>query len=325
MISLSCTLKVYINLIETVTVGFNLRILIRKYMTDRDLIKKLNNLREIAPDKTWLENNRALLYSQVSNSAAPKISIWSSFIINVKSFNSTVSMPALILVVILALVLVPTVFTNQLFGSVKPNQSLYIARLISEQARLSTTFNQKDRNRLAIQFAAEHAQAISNVLADPSFNNEANKSEVARLNSNFAQEMATVQTKLVALTPVANNTVVPKTTLTNANNSKNVKTGAPLKTNVAVANINSATDSLVFTANTGKDGAGISLDVAPVKKDLNQIKVATSSTETVVSNSAEIIPSSTQLINEATVSFNQKNWAKTNDVIDKILQANKGN
>jgi hypothetical protein len=294
-------------------------------MTDRDLIKKLNNLREIAPDKTWLDNNRALLYSQISNSAAPKTSIWSSFIINVKSFNSAASMPALVLVAIIALVLVPTVFANQLFENAKPNQSLYIARLISEQARLSTTFNQTDRNRLAVQFAAEHAQAISDVLADPSFNNEANKNEVAQLNSNFAQEMATVQTKLAALTPAATNAVMPKTTLANANTNPTVKTGASTKTSVAKANVNSATDSLVFTANTGKDNAGISLDVAPVQKDLNQIKVATSSMETVASNSAEIVPSSTQLINEATASFEQKNWAKTNDVIDKILQVNNGN
>lgn len=166
-------------------------------MTEKDLIKKLHNLSEIKADSEWLKSNRDFLYSQISNSGAKDLSAWSSFVINFQSLAKTVSMPAVALASFLFLILASSVFGHQLLTNTKPNQSLYIARVISEKAKLNTILNTESRDKLAAQFAASHAQDIITVLSDPAINN--NEQEVAKLNESFKAEIKTVQKNIAKL------------------------------------------------------------------------------------------------------------------------------
>ncbi len=172
-------------------------------MTDKELIVKLNSLKEISPDSNWLRNNRELLLSQISNSGARELSAWSVFIINFSSLIKAVSKPAYALGAFILILLTGSLFSHQAFSGAKPNDSLYIARIISEKAKLNTMFNAEERNKLAVQFATEHAQDISAVLADPQFNNDQNKDQVAKLNESFDQEINAVKTHISYLNPRA--------------------------------------------------------------------------------------------------------------------------
>lgn len=170
-------------------------------MTDKDLIKKLNSLKNIKPEADWKTSNRDLLLSQISNSGAVNLSAWKIFSINFNSFIKAASQPAYALGVFVLLLIGGSLFSHEVLNSAKPNDSLYIARIISERAKLTTVLNTNDRNKLAVRFALEHAQDISNILADSSFNTEENKDQVARLNESFNEEIETAKNKISYLTP----------------------------------------------------------------------------------------------------------------------------
>lgn len=199
-------------------------------MTEKDLIKKLHNLREIKADAEWLKSNRDLLYSQISNSGAKEISPWSSFVISFSSLAKTVSMPAMALGSFLILILATSIFSHELLVNAKPNQSLYIARVISEKARLNTILNTESRDKMAAQFAASHAQDIITVLSNPDAVTD--EQEIAKLNESFKEEIKTVQKSIAKV----NKPVVA--------------------TSVATAS------EEVFSATALKDDQGVSLNVA---------------------------------------------------------------
>lgn len=170
-------------------------------MTDKELISKLNTLKTIKPDSAWTTSNRDLLLSQISNSGARDLNAWQLFVINFNSLAKAVAQPVYALGAFVLILISGSLFSHQVFGSAKPNDSLYIARIISEKAKLNTMFNSDERNKMAVQFATEHAQDISNVLADPKFNTEENKDQVAKLNESFDQEIKTVKSKISYLIP----------------------------------------------------------------------------------------------------------------------------
>jgi hypothetical protein len=170
-------------------------------MTDKDLIVKLNSLKNISPDKNWTSQNRELLLSQISNSGARELPAWKVFVINLNSFAKAASKPAYALGAFVLILITGSLFSHQVFSSAKPNDSLYIARIISEKAKLNIMFNSEERNKLAVQFATEHAQDISAVLADPQFNNDSNKDQVAKLNESFNKEIDSVKTHISYLSP----------------------------------------------------------------------------------------------------------------------------
>lgn len=184
-------------------------------MIEKDLIAKLNNLKNINPDETWLKSNRELLLSQVSNSGATELSAWQNFVINLSSLSKAAAQPVYAFGVFVFVLVAASIFSNKLFSSAKPNDSLYIARVISERAKLSMVINPESRDKLAMQFANSRAQDISAVLTDPAFNNDDNKDEIAKLSTSFNEEIATVKTRIKNLTP-AKNDIALKNTATNS-------------------------------------------------------------------------------------------------------------
>ena len=217
-------------------------------MTDRELINQLNSLQKLAPEASWLKSNRELLLTQISNSGAEKLSVWKTFTINLVSLAKTSVQPAYALGAFVLVLVCGTLFSSQLLAAIKPNDSLYIARVISEKAKLATVFNSEERDKLAAKFAAQRAQDITAVLADPKFNNEQNQTQIAELTSSFNQEITTVKNQVSHLSAV--NPVTP-----------------------------TATDSVVAIADNSKDNQGLQVAANPLinYKDTGAKKVATDS------------------------------------------------
>lgn len=294
-------------------------------MDNQELIAKLNSLKQINPDQAWLASNRDLLLSQISNSGAENIGLWKAVIINFSSLARTASQPVFALGVFIMLLLSGSLFSRSLFLNAKPNDSLYIARIISEKVKINTTFDSEDRNKLAAQFATEHAQAITTVLADANFNTEANKDQVAKLNSSFKEEVATVQAKMSHLaTPAASQPI-------------NI-TNPVLKTKNPVA-----TSDLVVMADSVRDKQGVKLIDNPaskkpelslpdtVKTDLSasltakiasSTKINASSTALVSSSSNTVLDinsnSASQILDEAQKLFDQKNYSQASKKLKEV-------
>lgn len=220
-------------------------------MTDRDLIKKLGNLKEIKPDSSWLKANRDSLYTQISNSGATDQSVWSSFVINFKSVLKTASTPAMAFGSLMLVLLGTSAYSHLLLTQAKPNQSLYIARELSEKAKLNTILNAQEREEMAGKFAANNAQDIINVLSDSSVKDE---QEIAKLSTKLNEEITTVK-KTVAKReqPAVQQIDTPTTTNSNdavfiASNEKDAK-GLSVSQTVETKTATSSVENLIKEAN----------------------------------------------------------------------------
>lgn len=166
-------------------------------MTDKQLIQQLKSLKSINLSADTKKNNRDVLFSQISNTTTVKgrnLTIKSLF--NFKNVFSLVSQPLLIVAGVFVFLTGTLILGSGFFKNSKPNDSLYIARIISEKARLNTTFSQSERDSLSLKFASDHAKDIATVLMDPDFNTEKNKEEVEKLSANFINEMSKVKNKI---------------------------------------------------------------------------------------------------------------------------------
>ena len=264
-------------------------------MTDRDLITKLNSLKNINPDAEWLNSNRDLLLSQISNSGARDLSAWKVFIINLGSLAKAASKPAYALGAFVVILITGSIFSHSILASAKPNDSLYIARIISEKAKLNTMFNSDERNKLAVQFATQNAQDISAVLADTQFNNNSNKDQVEKLNASFNKEIDTVKTRISYLSP------------------KTIKTD--------VIDNDAKVSDTVSMANSLKDKEGVqlledqkNLVTTPAGKATSVLNITPKlpAVETVATTTADMV------LNEAKQLFDKKDYTKAADKLKEV-------
>ncbi|MFA6194274.1 MAG: hypothetical protein WC719_00820 [Patescibacteria group bacterium] len=279
-------------------------------MTNSELIAKLNNLKSIDPDQKWLESNRELLLSQVSNSGAETLSTWRVIFINVSSVMKSAAQPVYALGAFVLLLLTGSLFSGQLLASTKPNDSLYIARILSEKVKLNTTFDSTARNRMEMKFASSHAQDITAVLADPAFNNEENKDQVAKLNNSFSEEVNTVKESISRL----NAAIVPAAKTGDevviADSSKDaqgiqVADGSAL--NAAVATIAASAQPAISATATLVVPAGMNLKATSAE-------IAASSTEIAEPTAAD------KMIDEAIQLFSSKDYEKASDKLKEVSE-----
>lgn len=80
----------------------------------------------------------------------------------------------------------------------KPGDSLYIAKIISERTQLAMTFNEKDKAKLGLEFAANRAKEITQVLKDEG-QSDASKEKLENLAKNFKKEISQAKGRLTAI------------------------------------------------------------------------------------------------------------------------------
>lgn len=167
-------------------------------MTDKQLIKQLKNLKELSPSQCWQKDCRQVLLKQIENSGAHQISAWQNFLINLKCVGNLAYRPAIGIASFLIVMIGLSFFAHQWFQSSKPNDSLYIARIISERARLNTVLDSNAREIMQARFAMSHAHDISNLLANPEFDFQANSEQVDKLNEDFNREIALAKNRVAS-------------------------------------------------------------------------------------------------------------------------------
>lgn len=270
-------------------------------MTEKDFISQLKNLKSIRPQSAWLKSNREILLSQISNSGAEQLSYWQKLVIDLKSFSLVVSKPAVVMASLFAVLVGTSAFAHLAFNQTKPNDSLYIARIISEKAKLSTVFNAQEREKLEVKFAANHVESITSVLATANLE-ENNEDQLAVLNSSFNKEINIVREKMAVM---------------NKRTADSISLSAD---NVSVSN---SEEELVSVADNGKDDNGLQLDIkADSSLDSN---LSSSSTSTL--NQVEIEEETTKemkkpevLLEEVQVLFDSKNYQGALDKIKEVKE-----
>lgn len=158
-------------------------------------MKQLKSLKSVTLSEDIKQSNRAVLLSQISNTFVKKESSF-NYLNNLKNAFSFVYKPVISVAGIFVFLVGILFLSSNWLSKSKPNDSLYLARLMSERARLNTTFNENQRDALSLEFASNHAKDIATVLMDPEFNTENNKKEVERLNASFITEINKVENQI---------------------------------------------------------------------------------------------------------------------------------
>ena len=166
-------------------------------MNNKELIKKLNQLESVQLDESWKENNRAVLFNQISSSDIPeeaylKEKLVKNFLNSFIFFKKHILTPAWAGAIILVF-LISSGIVVQASGDARPGSFFYYARLIKEGTQLASTFDKKEKNKLNLKFASEHAKDITDVLNDPGFNKEGDAEKLAK---NFEDSLESVKTSL---------------------------------------------------------------------------------------------------------------------------------
>lgn len=311
-----------------------------------NLIKKLNNLKCIKADSQWKEKNRSILFNQILNSTVQSVDIqvasqvlqtrgvWNPAVVVVIKFLKELSynfaqlmrQPTMA-VFFIALIALSTGAVSAHFASksAKPNDSLYVAKMISEKAQLAVTFNQEKKDKKTTQFANDHAKDITEVLADSNFNNEANKVEVEKLVQNFKQEISIVRS---GLKKMGLNKTSKKSGVGGMSEIGRINgVGEKKKDNIASS---SNEETQVFSANLGKDEKGI--QISETKIETNEIKkneeqatstqVATNTkVEILVEDSSLKLKNAESAIEAAKQLFDEKNYNKTLEKLEQVDNA----
>lgn len=288
-------------------------------MTEKELIKKLNGLKSIKLDSNFKEESGRVLYNQISNSSSD---FSASLNIFQKAFGY-IAQPvwAVFFVVV---VIGGGIFGVQASNYSNPGDSLYIAKIISNKAKLAITFDEEKKTKMRIRFASDHAKDITKFLAE-SDPEEENK-ETEKLSKNFKEQIDSVKTKLKEIK------VVKK--------DEGEERGEVAEENVPVD------DEAVFGANLGKEEKGVQISIPddPISdssNDENQTEEneeekaggeevsilnknneqnATGTEEVIeeVDNSNNDLEKAEKILSEAEILFDSKNY---NEALNKLNEA----
>lgn len=259
-------------------------------MNDKKLFKKLNNLKTIKPDDNWKKNYREILLSQIFAGAAANKSesslkiIWENIMPG--KILTDLAKPVWVTFSVSVLILVVGVGGVYAAKNSKPGDSLYIAKIISEQAQLAITFNEKDKAKLGLDFATNRAREITQVLKESKEPADKKDKKIEQLSQNFKKEISQVKNRLTTIKAAENQ-------------NKKEKEEEPK----------------VFGANLGKNNQRMEIaepakPTADPKIDLNQAATTTK----------ENLNSPDKVLAEAEKMFDEKNY---DSAIDKLEEANK--
>lgn len=279
-------------------------------MDNKILIKQLNSLKDIKPDNEWKSNNREILYNQIFNSSnfnnEEKTGGFAIFAFPQKIMKF-ISQPAMVVILVSLIIISGGIFSARAARNIKPGDSLYIARIISEKAHLAITFNKEAKNKLEIKFANEHAKDITQILANPEFNIDENKIKIEKLTEDFKKEINTVKDKISKI----NTDEVKDNQDSDYNNEKIDEAG-------------------VFSANLKKEENGMQIfdPKTEIKEDDNQAKLdepASMATSTIKGDEANTATNeelsaedANRILEEAEELFDSKNY---NGTLNKLEEA----
>ncbi|MFA5359572.1 MAG: DUF5667 domain-containing protein [Patescibacteria group bacterium] len=270
-------------------------------MNDKDLLKKLNNLKTIKPDDNWKKNYREILYSQISAGATDnkQESNLKTILESIAPGKIFIHMARPVWATSLISVLILVIGVGGVYASKnsKPGDSLYIAKIISEKAQFVITFNEKDKAKLGLEFATNRAKEITQVLEESKEPENKKIEKVEQLSQNFKKEISQVKSRLTTI----------KATEKQSNQNEE--------------------DLQVSGANLSKDSQGmeISEQTKPVVQEKvlveNQSNIISTTTATTTTATVEEVLNNTdKALEEVEKMFDEKNYDGTITKIEEVKQ-----
>jgi hypothetical protein len=290
-------------------------------MTDKELLKQLNSLKSIKIDSELKESNKRVLMTQISNtiSADFEVKPFNNFFFYVRNILSMSSKPAMVLSGIFLFVVTSLFLGNDFYKDSKPNDSLYIARVISERARLNTVFNNIEREKLEMKFASKHAEDIATLLMDPEFNNEENKEEVAKLSASFRSEIEKVRVNVEKSEIIETEEQIEEQKDALVFSASNLKDDNGIDISVPEENFLNSTSSIDETASVSSTSVEATDSVASTSLEIENLgdQIEELSEQIDLENNQEIKKDKKDLIEEIEKLFNE---GKYSEVVLKLQE-----
>lgn len=264
-------------------------------MQEKELLSKLNILKEVKPSDDWKSNNRELLLAQIYAGQEKTSDKFSFFTFKLPFELLSTARPAMVMAFIMFLVFGSGAWGMQMAKNTKPGDSLYAAKRMSEQTQLALTFDEKEKVKLQLDFAANRANELSAILAEPQQDSVAKVEKVEKLVNDFNTQIKQAKSALVKINPdakIANETkpTDQDETLFSANASKD-KTGLSYsdgqtgtKTEGTTQAQNSVTPQPLKTENTTTTPAQAENASSTVQNNLN-----TTETKAILEQAKELL------------------------------------
>jgi|GEM_PF-413547 hypothetical protein len=275
----------------------------------KTLLSQLHNLKDVQPDKQWKAESQEFLRTHINNDvksgAFSKVMVW------VKDFAKVSSQPAFALAAFVLILITGVAFFNPMLSDAKPNDSLYIARIISEKAQVNMTFNKENRDRLSAQFATNHAKDITNLINDPEFHSqEDSEDKIANLSDDFNKEINTARESINSINKRDNSNRQNKD---NGNNDVNNNSNDNSDNSEDGDGTELDDEGKIISADTRKDNQGLEINI----KDNDSGD--TSDGDIGILGSDEEVDTETE--EEPSVNDSQANDNETNDSSDEGADA----
>lgn len=297
--------------------------------TEKELLTQLNNLKDIKPDEKWKSNNRSILLNQISGGEEVKVN-WLRVLENMlpQQLVRQVSQPVWAVILIMALVFGGGIASLNASRDTKPGDSLYIAKVVSEKARVTFTFNEKGKAKLGLEFASNRTKEITQVLAETNGNGK-KEEKVEKLTKNFKKEIETVKLRLAKIN------VIPQKVENIASEDSSTQAGDQQS--------ESTEETMgIFSANLGKSDERMEIS-EPIQDDIeapinseqaseqqpgdsseDQAEVIATTTSDDSSEATEQFDDIEKILEEAEKLFDEKDYSGTlnklteaSDIIDK--------
>jgi hypothetical protein len=282
-------------------------------MEEKELIKQLRYLKRIKPDDYWKKSNREVLLSQITGSfsvsARPDFNIsgWYGGFKNlfIKG-RAIIAQPILVFCLAIAFILSGGILSINAARNTKPGDSLYIAKIINEKAKINLAFNEEKKTKLGLEFAANRAKEITQVLSGANDSAE-NLQKVEELSNNFKEEMGGVKSRLQKINTARR--IIPQKAVLNNKESEN--------------KIASGKEAEIFGANLIKENKSVDIFIT---KSTTTAESATSSPAAATSSGAVKDADSeniklvdlTKIIEEAEGLFNKKDYRGAIDKLEEV-------
>jgi hypothetical protein len=166
-------------------------------MKERELFTKLNSLRSINADQTWLTSNREILMQQVYNGEEAK---QLTTLAQLNLVLSRVFAPAYVAIMIVIFFGASGAFGWYGSANAQPGDSLYVAKIAKEKAQMTVTFDAQSKAKLNLEFAQNRLQELNQVIAQTDNvidgDNSQRDTKVAQLKDNIKKEINNAKQRL---------------------------------------------------------------------------------------------------------------------------------
>lgn len=283
-------------------------------MKDKELLEKLNSLRNVNPDSTWKSENRSVLMNQIygaqDSSDSKEFNLFKSFFKTLPRYAMDLAgQPTMVVVFIFMLVFGGSATSIRFSHNTKPGDSLYIAKLLSERTREVFTFNDKEKAQLVIKHARNRTEELNQVLSEPSYDGE----KVEKLADDARREIDKARTRLEKI-----NTAIAKQD--NQDNNDGVNDNEV----VAVAEQEASSEEEpqeVFSVNSGKDKNGMQVAEMKAGESVVLEEVVGQGDDEIEVGEALVAaePTTLDILDEADDFLTDDNY---NATLDKLVEAN---